>query len=294
MRSSHWRFVLFASLSAVSLVLLWELFVVQAAGPIRFGFDTAAYWGYPRDTVYALGEESRGYGIYRYSPAFVPLMTAWSAIPFEAFVGLWLAAMVLVYVWMCGPYALPLLVFLPILIELGMGNIHLFLALAVVVGFRWPAAWAFVLLTKVTPGVGLLWFVVRREWRSLGIALATTGGVALVAVVLVPGLWVEWLRSLASTSQPTVSNIIGIPLLARLAVAAVLVVWGARTDRRWTVMVAATISLPVLWHHGLAMLVGIVALARGWPERMDRSFDWVRGWQGRPRAVQGPLVADRA
>ena len=42
---------------------------------------------------------------------------------------------------------------------------------AIVLGFRWPFTWAFVLLTKVTPGVGLLWFAVRREWRSLAIAL---------------------------------------------------------------------------------------------------------------------------
>ena len=51
-------------------------------------------------------------------------------------------------------------------VELAGGNISLLLAVAIVVGFRWPAAWAFVLLTKVTPGIGLLWFVVRREWRS--------------------------------------------------------------------------------------------------------------------------------
>lgn len=43
------------------------------------------------------------------------------------------------------------------------GNIHTLLAIATVLGFRHPAAWTAVLLTKVTPGVGLVWFAVRRE-----------------------------------------------------------------------------------------------------------------------------------
>ena len=35
-------------------------------------------------------------------------------------------------------------------------------------------SWAFVLLTKVTPGIGLLWFAIRRRWRDLAIALGVT------------------------------------------------------------------------------------------------------------------------
>ena len=45
-------------------------------------------------------------------------------------------------------------------VELSGGNIRL-LGVAAVIGFRRPP-WSFVILTKVTPGIGLLWFVVRR------------------------------------------------------------------------------------------------------------------------------------
>ena len=38
--------------------------------------------------------------------------------------------------------------------ELAGGNIHLLLAAAIVLGFRWPATWSLVLLTKVTPVSG--------------------------------------------------------------------------------------------------------------------------------------------
>jgi hypothetical protein len=55
-----------------------------------------------------------------------------------------------------------------------------------------------------------------------------------------------------------------------MAVAVVVVVWGARTDRRWTVVVAATLALPVLWIAGLATLVGVVPELRGRNKGADR------------------------
>ncbi len=275
---SRRRFVLAATLSVVSLVLVWELFIVQAAGPIRLGYDTRAYWGFPRGSVYPEGGAPMGYGAYRYSPVFVPLMTLFTQVPWPLFLGSWMAATVAIYVFMAGPWSLPLLVFVPIVIEIGMGNIHLLLALAVVLGFRWPAAWSFVLLTKVTPGIGLLWFAVRREWRALALALGATAVIAGVSWVLSPDLWRQWLTMLSTTTEAPGANLIGVPLSVRLVIAAVLVTWGARTDRRWTVIVAATISLPVVWNHGLAMLVGIVALRRGLPDSIAASTGWMRSW----------------
>ena len=71
-------------------------------------------------------------------------------------------------------WALAWLAFFPVASELYHGNIDLILAAAIVAGFRWPVAWAVVLHTKLTPGIGLLWFAVRREWRPLLIAGAAT------------------------------------------------------------------------------------------------------------------------
>jgi hypothetical protein len=273
-----WRIIAFITLSALgAVVLVWA--ITNALGSERgFGFDARAYWGYPREEVYsAVPTLSAGYGFYRYSPVFVPLMTLWTAIPWPLFVVLWFTVGVALYVWMVGPWSLALLAVPVFAVELFIGNVHLLLALAIVLGFRWPAAWSFVLLTKVTPGIGLLWFVVRREWRSLGIALGVTAAIATVSLVLAPDLWAAWLRSLTQTSEPGSGNTVAIPLPYRLAVAAVLVTWGARTDRRWTVVVAATISIPVLWLNGLAMLAGVVALHRGLPQRLRGQFDWLMG-----------------
>ena len=76
--------------------------------------------------------------------------------------------------------------------EVAGGNVSLLLAVAIVVGFRWPAAWALVLLTKLTPGIGLLWFAVRREWRSLAIALGATAAIVAVSFVILPDQWRDW------------------------------------------------------------------------------------------------------
>jgi hypothetical protein len=145
----------------------------------------------------------------------------------------------------------------------------------VVLGFRWPATWAFVLLTKITPGIGLWWFVVRREWRALAIALGATAAIVIAGLLVAPGVWRDWYVSLTVTAPAVGSNQVSVPLPIRLLAAFLLVTWGALTDRRWTVVVAATLALPTLWFHGLAMLVGIVALEHGQPERLARSIERV-------------------
>ncbi len=286
LRALDWRLIALLSLSVLGVVMLvWAATSVMGF-EYGLGYDARAYWGYPRAEVYPDTGTASGYTFYRYSPVFVPLMTAWSVIPWPVFALLWFAVGAALYVWMVGPWSLALLAIPVVAVELFIGNIHLLLALAIVLGFRWPAAWSFVLLTKVTPGVGLLWFAVRREWRSLAIALGATAVIAAVSIALMPGLWVEWIRSLGRTGEPGSGNTLAVALPWRLIVAAVIVVWGARTDRRWTVAVAATLGLPVLWLNGLTMmLVAIVALQRGFPERLHGQLDWMVAWLPGRRAV---------
>ena len=68
---------------------------------------------------------------------------------------------------LAGPATLFALLLPPVAAEINAANINFPMGLAIVAAFRWPALWAFPLLTKVTPGVGVLWFAVRREWRAL-------------------------------------------------------------------------------------------------------------------------------
>ena len=84
----------------------------------------------------------------------------------------------MILVYLAGPFTIFVLFTVPVASEINAGNIQLMLALAIVLGFRWPATWAFVVLTKLTPGIGALWFALRRQWRSFGIAVGATLAIA--------------------------------------------------------------------------------------------------------------------
>ncbi|HJT64619.1 MAG TPA: glycosyltransferase 87 family protein, partial [Candidatus Limnocylindria bacterium] len=122
--------------------------------------------------------------------------------------------------------------------------------------------WAWVILTKVTPGIGVLWFGVRREWRSLAVALGVTGAIVAVSFVLTPDLWFRWLAVLTASVEITRPSVLEVPVLPRLAVAAILVAVAARRTWFALVPVACMLALPAIWVNSLAMLVAVVPLWR--------------------------------
>ncbi|HET7677519.1 MAG TPA: glycosyltransferase family 87 protein [Candidatus Limnocylindrales bacterium] len=268
-------------LTAVLNLAWWLVLALPIAG--GFAWDTASYWGFPRDDLYAGTASAHGSGTYRYAPLFAQLLAPLSALPFWAFSWLWFWLLAGTYLWLAGRWWLYGLAFLPVILELSLGNIHLLMAAAVVVGFRHPAAWAFILLTKVTPGIGLLWFLVRREWRQLAVAVMATLLLVLVSAIADPGLWVQWLASLSQT-RPAGDFSIPIPLPVRLAAAAGLIIWAAPRDHRWALPVAVLLALPTLWVHGLSLLVAVLPLA-GAPR-------WVPAlWRGPSRAPAPQALA---
>lgn len=228
-------------------------------GIVPLSVDGHAYWAADPLNPYNFG------GLYTqdayfYSPVFTQLLGPLHGLPWPIFAGLWTLVLVAVLAWLSGSWFGYVLLVPFVFIELAMGNIHLLMAAAIVAGFRWPAAWALILLTKVTPGVGLLWFVARREWRSLAVAIAVTAVLAAVSFAAAPGLWSDWVSVVRTTESGVVrasTPFDFIPLAGRVLIAAVLVVWGARTDRRWIVPVAATLALPVVYINGLALLVAV-------------------------------------
>lgn len=251
---SRWLLPAMVGATAVG-ALLWVVFVLTLGEGISV--DVRAYY-----LASYGGSDLGGESAYLYSPLFAQVTEPLRALGWDAFRTGWRLLEVAALVILTGPLSGPLLWVSPVATEVNAGNIHLLMSLAIVAGFRWPAAWAFVLLTKVTPGVGLLWFAVRREWRSLGIALGVTAALIGVSFVLNPGAWLEWVTLLARQSGDYADKnpVISAPLVVRLVAAALLVTWGARTDRRWTVIVAAYLALPVTWITGLSMLCGLVLL----------------------------------
>ena len=243
------------ALILIGLARAFVYFVVQGIHPWTFvGIDARAYWRVDLAHPYAqsgVGE----YSTYLYSPAFAQVLSPSYVLPFEAFYVLWTLASVAVLWWLVRPWPWALLIlFLPWTYELFVGQVHLFIAAAIVIGFRWPAFWAFNILTKVTPGVGLLWFLVRREWRPLAVALGTTAAIALASFVLSPSAWFDWYAFLAGSTGS------GELLYPRIGAAAAIVAFGAWTDRRWVIPIAVTLALPVVWVESYVILLAIIRL----------------------------------
>ena len=233
--------------------------------------DVHAYWSFSAADPY--GSNIGGANAFLYSPVAALIALPFHALPFAAVRLLLAAADVACLVYLAGPWALAVLALPPVFADVAAGNIHILLGTAIALGFSYPGMWAFVLLTKVTPGVGVLWFLVRREWRSLVIALGVTGGLAIASALLVPGWWPAWIATLGASTHSAVTApvLTSAPLALRMAASAVLVSWGAWTGRRWTVPLAAMVALPAVWVMGSSMLLGAIPSLRAGRRRLVRT-----------------------
>lgn len=265
-------------LAWAGLVFAW---VWLNFNPVDYLQDAKVYWRFDFDQLYASSTVG-GREAYLYSPAFAQVLSPLGILPWPAFKALFSAANLLLLAWMAGPRLGALMLLIPgspIANEIGVGNIHLIIAAAVVVGFRLPQAWAFNLLTKITPGVGLLWFVGRRAWRSLALALGATAVIALVSFAIAPHLWFEWadsLRSNTGVAIPAHAVALPLPLGVRLIAGAALALVAGIGNWRWLLPLACFVALPVPWVPALSLLVGSIAVWRG----RGRSQDAATGNQG--------------
>ena len=255
-------------LTSVGIVLAIAFWLQLTIGP-SLAVDVRAYWSADPNSLYPSGSDWRATG-YLYSPAF-ELVAGWGRLlPFEVFTAIWRGALLAVLVYLAGPLTAPILLLYPVLSEINAGNIQLLMALAIVAGFRWSGAWAFVLLTKLTPGLGLAWFILRRRWRDLAIAIAVTGVIAAATAVVWPDRWAGYLSLLGGHPAPAVPPW-NLTFWQRLPVAVAFVLLGGWRGWRWPVVVAATLALPVFYTISPSMLVGTLPFVRVGVGR------WLRG-----------------
>jgi len=217
--------------------------------------DTATYWrvssgGPMYGTIWGLDDASR----YIYPPPLAQVLHPLHALGWPAFAALWAVGMFIALWGSTRWWSLPVLAISgaaalgygfghalanPLILAF-VGNIQSVVAVAILLGFRWPATWAFVLLTKIGPGIGILWFAVRGEWRQFAIAVGATVVIGAVSFGVDPGSWFEFVRfALANLTTPAPLAVVPVPLILRLAMSVALIVWGARSNHRWTVPIAA-------------------------------------------------------
>lgn len=235
-------------------------------------WDSRAYYDALRSADPYAGAEVGVIGSYLYPPPFLQVFGPAGQLPWPVFMFAWTALLAAAAVALLRRVPRQYRAMWPLLIVLAgadiwAGNINLLLAYGAVVGLTMPVAWAGLALTKVTPGIGVLWLAFRRQWREFAIATAVTLVLGTLSIVAAPVLWSDWIGVVAGENPAAgYAASIPIPLIARLPLAALILWWAARSDRAWLVPVACLVALPVIWFNGLSLLVGAAALLRPRPE----------------------------
>jgi hypothetical protein len=259
------------------------------SGKLVTGQDARSYYGLDLADLYEGRTNWNTIGAYPYSPAFAQLVYPLNLLPWPAFVAAWTVLLLAAVFLLTGPRLLLVGLLLGAM-EIAGGNISLLLTVAIVAGFRYPWTWAFVLLTKITPGIGLLWFALRREWRQLAVAVGATAGVVAVSYLLMPGAWGDWVTLLVENQgKGGTWAAVPVPLWIRGPIGVALLLWGAPRNQRWVVPIASMLALPALWYGSLSMVLGVIPLTT--PEERRRAWDRVAGLVRRapgPSAAPGP------
>ena len=203
------------------------------------------------------------------------------------FFGLFMVACLLALTILAGRWSLALLLLPTIIGEVYLGNIDLFIALALGFGLFWPPAWAFLILSKATPGVVVLWFAARGEWRKFWLVNGVAVLIALPSLVLTPGLWVAWIRVSTEYAErlwhvdhsgDSSPRRRGDPRCR-----------GARRNWRWTIAAAGTLAMPGLDWKTASVLLAILPLYG-----LGLRGDWHRTLGGLTGVVRHGTIAQTA
>ncbi len=245
-------------LVVVGVLYAFVYLVIHVAGTHTDAHD---YWATTLDTIYE-GYVVGGSG-YAYSPVFALAIAPLTALPWPAFYAAWVTAMAMCALWLVAPaptaWKVPLL--LLTVPELLTGNIHLLLAVAVVVAFQHASSSAVLLLTKVTCAVSVVWFAARGEWGRVATVVFVVVVAASLAWAVAPDLWPRWLEALAANAAATGPAILDLPLIPRLAIATGAVVFAARRSQPWLVPVGVLLAMPHIYLQSLVVLLACVRLA---------------------------------
>lgn len=238
---------------------------VVAAIEIRFGIDSHAYWVAARGELYTTGPDTTD--AFLYSPAFAQAIRPLAAhLPWPAFGILWSVAAGVTLALLLRPLGLRRATpfWLCCSWEIVSGNVNWLFAVVAAFGLSRPYLWAIPALTKISPTVGLVWFLVRRDWWKLTLAAGTTLLIVTLSFWADPAAWLDWFEFLRAHGGQSTSQVGGLslPLVIRAPLGVLIVVWGAKTNRAWTVPAAMMIATPVSGIGGFAILAALPRLAR--------------------------------
>jgi hypothetical protein len=205
---------------------------------------------------------------YLYPPPLAQVLVPVAAVvPDWLFSVGWTVLMGLALFWLAGRdvlRALALIAFPPVAVEFWFRNVHLFLAVLVVLGLRRASGWFAVGgAMKVSPVLGVPYLAMRGRWRDAAIATGIGLAMLVASVLISPDAWRAYLDFVLSTDPLQQSSFVAVPLPIRGAAGILLALVAGRMPRRLgdlLLVVAVTLALPSLWFTGLSLLVAVVPL----------------------------------
>lgn len=298
----RWSGPLALGLAAVGVIVLVGVLAAWFNESRGWAYDFHPYYdgalrllanGSPYQPVTLDGPFSPGpKGLYLYSPVlaalFVPMTWLGEPGAIVAWVALHIAALVAICALMPISRNLRLATFgmaclsAPVLFDINLGNVSLFVTLAAVLIWRWldrPGSGiclALALLVRPAMAVIAGWWLLRGLWRPVAWAVGTFVAIAAVSLIwLRPDVWWEWLTVLRNVSNVTgvMANVdlgsavllLGgsmtfaqVALYSGYAIAIAAILLSLRRDRElsFVITLMATLLLsPLLWDHYLANLL---------------------------------------
>jgi hypothetical protein len=205
---------------------------------------------------------------YWYPPIVAQLMAPISAIvPSWLFSAGWIVMMLICLWWLAGRdviNALALCAFPPIAVEFWSRNVHLILAVLMVLAIRRWGGWFSVgAAIKLAPGLGLVYLAVKGLWREAAVAAGLGALLLAGSVAISPDAWREFGEIMLARGPADASMFVPIPYILRAVAGLAVVIVAARMDRRWgepLLVIGVVFALPTLWFTALSTLVAIVPL----------------------------------
>jgi hypothetical protein len=205
---------------------------------------------------------------YWYPPPFAQVLVPVAAIlpstVFDmAWIGLLLICVLALAEWR-PIVGLAFLAYLPVAIELWFLNVHLVLALLVVLALRrWSWLFAVGAAIKLAPGLGILYLVLRRRWTDALVAITVGLVVLVISVALDPGAWSGFIATIQARGPGDISGLLPAPYDIRLVAAVLMTVIASLARPRIgepLLVVAITLALPTLWLDAFSVLIAIVPI----------------------------------
>ena len=215
---------------------------------------------------------------YGYSPIFPQLLFPLTHVGWPHLSELWDAVQIVALVWMLGPALAVVALYFPwpalpgfgtaVQATINNGNPQLVFAAFIVIALtRFPVAWTFVLLTKSSSGIGILYYAFMRQWRTLATVVGVTIAISAFSFVLNPAWTFEWIRvwldaATRTGSGPAVSReiFVAVPMPVRSIIGVGVVALAARTNKLWLVPLGCFLALPDIHLGGFAVLTAVPAV----------------------------------